>query len=183
LEACGRKCLNPINPVSFPVVALHAPRPIHAVRALDETFLEYLKEEYLHSYQSGFLSSPMIVAVFHASSTDENTVHVPDYTTLNDVTMNPSNYILEVIGGNHNRQAKVDLSVVNPTVESFKFHPVQFYINLTTQECLTLGRKHNQVNSTAHKQTFRDQVSYINHRWQVFKRKSFDVSKKGRQSS
>jgi hypothetical protein len=95
---------------------------------------------------------------------------------VQDVIANPNNYLLEVIGGNHNRQAKCDLAVANPHVDSFKVHPVQFYINLTTAECTTLGRKHNQVNSTSHKQCFRDTVTYMNHRWQAFKRSQFDVS-------
>jgi hypothetical protein len=176
LEACGKKCLNPISPVSFPVAALHPPRPVHAVRGLDKTFLEYLKEEYLHSYQSGFLSSPMIVAVYHATSSGDHSVLVPENTCVQDVIANPKNYLLEVIGGNHNRQAKCDLAAANPNVESFKVHPVQFYINLTTAECTTLGRKHNQVNSTSHKQCFRDTVTYMNHRWEAFKRSQFTLS-------
>lgn len=133
--------------------SLAAPRPEYTLRELDVCHVQVLKNELL-SRPLTQCGKPIVVIAKGLKDVDKF-----DEKDLDS-------YGLEVIGGNHRREAINEIiktSTSNETKELFKFVYVQIYTEMEPFEALRLAQIHNNTDKVHHELNTKEKIILCKH--------------------
>lgn len=105
-------------------------------REIDQDHVKRLEEQ--------FIKNPTVFTVLIG--------HIPNGTELSDNLEKRSNTRIEVLGGNHTRQALLNIGSVDICVST------NIYQGLSDLQALRLGLQHNEIHQFSKKPTFEDTV-------------------------
>ena len=120
------------------------PPPQRLIRPLDKKFLEVLVKS-----QRDFPSGPYLPLVGN----------IPDETPETFVPSLAKSYMIEAIGGNHNREATRVNKEEFPDVTHYQSRLTIVYAGLSNEEAGRLATLHNLTGHLSHDMTFSETVS------------------------
>ena len=125
------------NTIEIPVSLLSSPPPQRLVRQLNQLHVAELK----------------VGLEKHGAVFNQLNVHIPNHLSchINKEDLLEGRYPLETIGGNHTRQALVELGQEIMV-------PVIVYAGLTNNQALMVGYEHNRLHQSSRAMSFAENV-------------------------